>query len=232
MDNNINNSLLINTVVTTVLLWGAVTILMVPQLNIFAPHDQADVSSSVNTWAEEAHFVAPDLNPILNIANDSKVLGINNIDPPAETKDIPQEPKQEKRIKQPGTFYRCTNPLTWRPIEHGKSITVYEKSVVRFPEECKKEVRICDNGTMLWSFVETTCKQDGDGCVWPDGKNYSHKSVGTYYLHNEVIGKPEDWEDICTRQARICQNGSWYLFDHKTKSNFTYKYAYCNVKIP
>lgn len=223
-----NNSFLINTIATTVILWGAVTLVIVPQIDIFAPSDKK-VDTHIETTVEDTHNIAPtvDTDKVLDIINTHSVLG-NDVPQPQETTN---EKEPEKRVKQPGTFYRCTNPITWRPIEHGKSITVYEKSIVTWPEQCKQETRVCDNGTMLWSYIETSCQQVWDWCVWPDGKNYVHGWVGTYYLHNEVIWKPEDGEDICTRQARVCQNGSRYLFDRQTKSNFDYKYSYCNAKI-
>lgn len=220
-----NNSSFINTIITTVVIGWAVTFIALPQINIFAPSDnprntEIQVDSS-------SHNTAPvvDASEILKIVNEQSVLPVQN--PPQQ--DVKKQP--EKRVKQPGTYYRCVNPITGKPIEHGKSVIVYEKSLVTFPETCKQETRVCDNGTMLWSYVETSCQRVWDGCVWPDGKNYSHGAVGTYYLHNEVIGKPEDGEDICTRQARVCQGGSRYLFDRQTKSNFDYKYSYCNAKI-
>ncbi len=220
-----NNSFLINAIATTVVLWGVVTLVVVPQINIFAPDNNQTNNKIV---VEKEHDTAPiEADKIVDIINDQAVLQVQNL----TQEDSKQPSKPEKRVKQPDTYYRCVNPITGKPIEHGKTIITYEKSSVKFPETCKQEIRKCDNGTMLWSYTETSCTQVWDGCVWPDWRNYSHGSVGTYYLYGEVIWKKEDGEDICTRQARVCQWWSRYLFNRQTKSDFTYKYPHCNVEV-
>lgn len=211
-----------------------------PQINIFAPDDDRyiDADISMGSLVEDKHDIAPtvDINEASNIVNEQYMASTIRLPQQIilDQSNLPElttSTESEKRVKQPGTFYRCVNPINWKPIEHGKSITVYEESVVTRPEQCNQETRVCDNGTMLWSYIEVSCQQLWDWCVWPDWKSYPHGWVGTYYLHDEVIGKPEDGEDICVRQARVCQGWSWYLFDRNTKSDFTYKYSYCNAKI-
>lgn len=61
------------------------------------------------------------------------------------------------------TPYRCPNPIWWA-IEHGKSVFLYKSLVVNYPEQCQWENRVCNNGTLLWSFTEEGCTQIGKSC--------------------------------------------------------------------
>lgn len=195
-------------------------------------------------------------------------------------------------LKPYAEYFRCSNPFWWTAIEHGKSIFAYENDTVNYPEACKWESRVCNNGTLWWSYTSKTCIQiwnsctaprwsilkhgqivkwysdnmidfgancgdfaknlqclDGviewsnkyiydtcknevaKVCTWPDGKTYPHNQIATYYKYSKVVWEPKDGEDICPRQARLCNNGARYNLDRTQKIWFTYSKNNCIAAI-
>lgn len=87
-------------------------------------------------------------------------------------------------LKPYADYYRCSNPFWWTPIEHGKSVFAYQYSSVDYPNTCKWENRVCNNGTLGWSFIEKICIQVWDNCQTPWWTIIKHwQTIKTYSLN-------------------------------------------------
>ncbi len=129
----------------------------------------------------------------------------------------------------------CTTP--WHTtLKDWEKIKAYKKPSYNFSEDCNSENlserRTCENWTLKGSYIYWICnKQEPQGCQLPDKTEMQHGSVVTLYQYNEVYGEAEDGVDICPRQVRKCNDGSWIDFNNQ-KSPFSFQYKQCNVIPP
>jgi hypothetical protein len=126
----------------------------------------------------------------------------------------------------------CMN-LNWgADIPHGTSITVYEKSLSYYPDQCTSGIKTCNNGSRIGSpYSFTACDTVTLNCMWPDGKIYYHNVIATFYKFASIVGQQGDGDDLCPRQTRQCVGGIWYTLN-SIASNFTYQYKQCLVVAP
>jgi len=127
--------------------------------------------------------------------------------------------------------HRCPHPFGWYPLDHDKTIETYEKSEVPYPETCNKEERLCQYGTLEWTFIEQSCVQIGKSCTWPDGFITAHWAVWVYYKYDKVVWDPSDGNDECAREWRECINGVWHDLAW-FKAGFSYAHKICTVYAP
>lgn len=127
--------------------------------------------------------------------------------------------------------HRCVHPFWWYPLSHGDSIDAYEFNEVRYPQQCIPESRLCQYGALQWTFTFQSCSQIWDSCLWPDESSFTHNTVATYYQYDYIVWLPEDGEDICPREVRVCKDGSRATVDGQKKS-FIFKHRVCEVVAP
>lgn len=129
-------------------------------------------------------------------------------------------------------YFRCVNPFGWTPISHWDEVFAYEKVSVEYPEKCKWETRICDNGTLNWTFSQKSCKVIGDSCSlngvtiahgddinmylsstapFPDG---CEKKIETRRCIDGVLGWTATFKSCTELPPKWCSGPDWKVWWH------------------
>lgn len=110
-------------------------------------------------------------------------------------------------------YFRCSSPWWWTPLDHGDSIFAYAQNTVEYPTACKGENRVCDNGTLKWSYTSKTCIQVWDQCS-TDRWILTHGQTINAYSANSV---PYGSDCSSKIEVRKCLDGTlWGTAPFKT----------------
>jgi hypothetical protein len=116
-------------------------------------------------------------------------------------------------------------------LSHGDTLIAWATEEVVYPDVCVKEERLCQYGSLWWTYMFTSCVQTGQSCSGPDGTVFTHGSKGTYYQYNHITGLPENGEDVCPREVRICLDGVRHNSEAWPQL-FHFTYRVCEVVAP
>ena len=95
----------------------------------------------------------------------------------------------------------CSLPRWWT-IAHGQSIEAFLNPT----SPCTKEIRLCTNGVLNWSFGYSSCTLSQNSCSLPRWWSIAHGQSVTAYLSST---------SPCYQESRYCNNGTlngsyWY----------------------
>ena len=116
-------------------------------------------------------------------------------------------------LKPFAKYFRCDKPFWLTPIEHGKSIIAYQESTVNYPNTCKSENRLCDNGTLAGSFKSKNCIEIWRDCQTPWGNIIKHwESIIAYSASSVDFGK---WCDSVLQNRKCIDWQLWWSANFK-----------------
>lgn len=88
-------------------------------------------------------------------------------------------------------------------IAHGSSVTAYQTATVPYGGQCTAEQRVCTNGTLSGSYINTGCSVSGGASCTFNGQNVAHGQSVTAYQSSSVA-----YGGQCSSEQRVCTNGS------------------------
>jgi len=106
----------------------------------------------------------------------------------------------------------CKKPWNNEYIKHNDSITAWNYSSPTSPTMCASETRTCNNGTLWWSYTNSSCTQQYRSCTIC-GATVAHGGKRTCYADNAPA-----WS--CSSEERKCNDGT---------ASWSYGYSYCNA---
>ena len=111
----------------------------------------------------------------------------------------------------------CSVPasLWWGTIHHGQSVTWYQSASVPYGQTCQSEARICNNGTLEWSYTYPSCQtEQPTWCTLPWWWTTWNGAIVTAYTTASAT-----CPTACTSATATCNNGEWSV------QNFTWTYT-------